>query len=317
MTTVILGGAGFIGSHFVHRLLSQGSRVVVVDNFTSGKLEFLNPHLPQSDGLSVIHLDVEDTKNLVEVTSGASCIIHLASNPDIAKAATDPRVDFLQGTCLTESALEAARINGIPKFILASGSGVYGDAGSIVLSEESKLNPISTYGASKLAGESLLSAYCYMFGIQGTAFRFANVVGSRQTHGITYDLVSRLRVNQENLTVLGDGSQSKSYLHVEDVISGVLDLSSKQESAYEVFNLANDKNISVKEIVNLVLTHMGLDTNTTNIEFGNSPQGWKADVPIVRMDSSKARNRGWVPTKSSHEAISEAIKSRIQETISL
>jgi len=314
MTTVITGGAGFIGSHFVHRLISQGDHVTVVDNLSSGKLEFLYPHLSDSDLLSVVNLDVENTEGLVEITSGASRIIHLASNPDIAKAATDPRVDFLQGTCLTESALEAARINGIPKFILASGSGVYGDAGQIVLNEDSKLNPISTYGASKLAGETLLSAYCFMFGIRGTAFRFANVVGPRQTHGITHDLVSKLRANRERLTVLGDGSQSKSYLHVDDIVSGVLALSTKQDLAFDVFNLANDGNISVKEIVNLVLEHMNLDDSTTNIEFGNTPQGWKADVPIVRMDSTKARSGGWVPTKSSHEAISEAIKARISET---
>lgn len=314
MTTVITGGAGFIGSHFVHRLISQGDNVTVVDNLSSGKLEFLEPHLSNSERLSVINLDIENTERLVEVTFGASRIIHLASNPDIAKAATDPRVDFLQGTCLTESALEAARINGIPKFVLASGSGVYGDAGQLVLSEDSKLNPISTYGASKLAGESLLSAYCFMFGIRGTAFRFANVVGPRQTHGITYDLVSKIRANKKHLTVLGDGSQSKSYLHVDDIVSGVLALSASQEVAFDVFNLANDGNISVKEIVDLVLEHMNLDNSTTDVVFGNTPQGWKADVPVVKMDSTKARTGGWAPTRSSHQAISEAIKARIFET---
>lgn len=317
MTTVITGGAGFIGSHFVHRLIGQGSKVTVVDNFSSGSRDFLAPHLNDSDLLQLIEVDVEDTDELAKACVGASRIIHLASNPDIARAATEPRVDFLQGTCLTESALEVARINKIPKFILASGSGVYGDAGVTVLGEDSKLNPISTYGASKLAGEALLSAYCYMFGVQGTVFRFANVVGPRQTHGITYDLVTKLRTDSHRLVVLGDGSQSKSYLHVEDIVSGVLSLSDSQSSSFDVFNLANDGNITVKEIVGIVLEEMNLNENVTSIEYGQSPQGWKADVPVVRMESLKARNLGWKPTHSSFEAIKEAARARVAETLTL
>jgi UDP-glucose 4-epimerase len=185
------------------------------------------------------------------------------------------------------------------------------------LGEDSKLNPISTYGASKLAGEALLSAYCYMFGLQGTVFRFANVVGPRQTHGITYDLVTKLRKESHRLVVLGDGSQSKSYLHVEDVVSGVLSLSDSQSSSFDVFNLANDGNITVREIVEIVLEEMNLNVNATSIEYGQSPQGWKADVPVVRMESLKARNLGWKPTRSSFEAITEAAKARVAETLTL
>jgi UDP-glucose 4-epimerase len=314
MLTAITGGAGFIGSHFVEYLTSQGNRVLVLDNFSSGKRSYLQPFELNSDLLEIQELDIGNTKELTKSLVGVDRIIHLASNPDIARAALDPRIDFLNGTCLTESVIEAARICEIPEIIYASGSGVYGDAGQKLLFENSPLIPISTYGASKLAGESLLSAYSYMFGIKSTVFRFANVVGSRQTHGITFDLVSKIRKNPSQLEILGNGSQYKSYLHVSDVVKGVLSLSETSKEKFDLFNLANIDNISVSEIAFLVLELFGINPENIELNFGRTDRGWKADIPIVNMSSDYARSRGWNSTFNSKQSIVKAIESRIKET---
>jgi UDP-glucose 4-epimerase len=314
MLTAITGGAGFIGSHFVENLILRGSRVLVIDNFSSGKRSYLEPFNLNSKLLEVKELDVSNTKELIKSLEGVDRVIHLASNPDIAKAALDPRIDFLSGTCLTESVIEAARICEIPEIIYASGSGVYGDAGQKILFENSPLVPISTYGASKLAGESLLSSYPYMFGIKTTVFRFANVVGPRQTHGITFDLVSKIRKDSSRLDILGNGNQYKSYLHVSDVVQGVLNLSETSQKKFDLYNLANTDNISVSEIAFLVLELFGINPESIELNFGTTDRGWKADIPIVNMNSDYARSRGWNSMFNSKESIIKSIESRIKET---
>ena len=221
----IIGGAGFIGSHITEALLLEKKSVTVIDNFCSGTIGHLENYISNSN-LRIKELNVEDTKKLCGAVKGSRVIIHLASNPDIAKAINEPRIDFTQGTILTESVVEAARISNVQKILYASGSGVYGDAGQTLLNENSPLAPISTYGASKLAGEAILSAYSYMFGIETVAFRFANVVGPKQTHGVAYDFIKRLLNDQTRLVIMGDGFQEKSYVHVSDIVSAVLSFSS-------------------------------------------------------------------------------------------
>ena len=304
----ITGGAGFIGSHFVRKLLENGKTVTVIDNFCSGTMGHLKDNINNSD-LKIVEMDIENTSRLVEVFGGSRVVIHLASNPDIARAAIDPRIDFVQGTVLTESVVEAVRISGVQQMLYASGSGVYGDAGQILLQEDSALKPISTYGASKLAGEAILSSYSYMFGIETVAFRFANVVGPKQTHGVGYDFVKRLRNDQTQLTIMGDGYQEKSYVHVSDIVSAVLSFSEKQLNDRDIYNVSNRDFLSVNNIAEIVLSVLGLDKNSVDIQYTGGAKGWKADVPVVRLDPTKIEQTGWTAKFSSAEAMLSAVRA--------
>jgi UDP-glucose 4-epimerase len=308
----VIGGAGFIGSHFVERLLREGKTVSVVDNFCSGSIELLGKMI-DNPNLKVFECDVENTSDLTSAIQNSRVVIHLASNPDIAKATSDPRIDFTQGTLLTESVAEASRLSGIQKILYASGSGVYGDAGTEVLTELSQLRPISTYGASKLAGEALLASYAYMFGINATAFRFANVVGPRQTHGVGYDFIRRLSKNPKELTILGDGQQNKSYVHVTDVVSAVLSFTKIDETAFDVYNVSTRDSLSVNQIASIALEVLDVDVSDIQINYTGGARGWKADVPIVKLDPSKLENTGWRPKFTSQSAMHDSILAMMQE----
>ena len=240
---------------------------------------------------------------------GINVVIHLASNPDIAKAAREPRIDFMQGTVLTESVVEAARISGVETVLYASGSGVYGDAGDLVLTEESALKPISTYGASKLAGESLLASYAFMFGIKCLAFRFANVVGPKQTHGVGYDFIRRLKIDPTRLEILGDGLQSKSYIHVSDVVKAVLLADDSISEGFDVFNVSTNDQITVNEIALIAEKTLAIDPISVSHTFTGGDRGWKADVPVVKLSSDKIARLGWKPLLTSHEAIAESLRA--------
>lgn len=308
----VIGGAGFIGSHFVERLLQKGKTVSVVDNFCSGSIELLGG-LVDNPSLRIFECDVEKTMDLVSAIQDSRIVIHLASNPDIAKAASNPRIDFTQGTLLTESVVEASRIGGIKKILYASGSGVYGDAGTEVLTENSQLRPISTYGASKLAGEALLASYAYMFGIRATAFRFANVVGPRQTHGVGYDFVRRLSLNTQELTILGDGRQEKSYVHVTDVVEAVLSFTEIDEPKFDVYNISTRDTLTVNQIAEIAMDVLNIDTSNIKLNYTGGSRGWKADVPVVKLDPSKIEGTGWRPHYNSRSAMHASILAMKEE----
>lgn len=307
MNYFVAGGAGFIGSHMVHRLLRRpDSQVVVYDNFSSGRAW----HLPDDPRLNIVRSDLKDLKALTKAIQGSETVFHFASNPDIAKAATQPDIDFWEGTYLTQNLLEAMRVAGVRKLIYASGSGVYGDTGEQPVSETtSSLLPISTYGASKLACEALIGSYSYMFGIDGVAFRFANVVGPRQTHGVGYDFVRRLLKNPEHLEILGDGLQSKSYIYVDDVLDALLLLNDQGWVGFDVFNVATQDYITVREIADLVATRLGLPN--VQYTFTGGSRGWKGDVPVVRFDSTKLRQKGWANQRTTVQAMTDSIDSMI------
>ena len=291
----------------VHRLLQRpDSQVVVYDNFSSGRAW----HLPDDPRLSIVRSDLKDLKALTKAIQGSETVFHFASNPDIAKAATQPDIDFWEGTYLTQNLLEAMRVAGVRNLIYASGSGVYGDTGEQAVSETtSSLLPISTYGASKLACEALIGSYSYMFGIDGVAFRFANVVGPRQTHGVGYDFVRRLLKNPEHLEILGDGLQSKSYIYVDDVLDALLLLNDQGWAGFDVFNVATQDYITVREIADLVATRLGLAN--VSYTFTGGSRGWKGDVPVVRFDSTKLRQKGWANQRTTGQAMTDSIDSMI------
>lgn len=304
----ITGGAGFIGSHFTEELLNNGHSVLAIDNLCSGTKEHLKPFLSNKN-FSFELLDVEDTEKLTRLLKNTDTVIHLASNPDIAKSVSEPRIDFTQGTALTESVAEASRRANVKNVLYASGSGVYGDAGDSILFENSELNPISTYGASKLAGEALLSSYSYMFGIKTLSFRFANVVGNMQTHGVGFDFLLKLKKDPSQLEILGNGNQSKSYVHVADVVSGVLTAFSKSAKLNDVFNVSTSDVLSVTEIAYLAIGVSGLDGNLVELKYTGGDRGWKADVPIVRLNSDKLSKLGWNAKFTSWSAMQNALSA--------
>lgn len=304
----IVGGAGFIGSHFVDKLAQKDVSITVIDNFCSGSLSRISTHLDK-EYFQIKNINAEDTELLTIAFQNVDTVIHLASNPDIARAALDPRIDFLQGTVLTESVMEASRRAGVSKVLYASGSGVYAESGLTAIGEDTLLRPISTYGASKLAGESLMSSYSFMFGIKCISFRFANVVGPRQTHGVGLDFLRKLEGNKNSLDVLGNGTQTKSYIYVTDVVDAVLHASKKITIDYDVLNVSTNDYLTVSEIAEMAIKALGLNPNDVKIKYGDSDRGWKADVPKIFLDSSKIRKLGWANQFGSRDAMWQALLS--------
>ncbi|MGH9343975.1 MAG: NAD-dependent epimerase/dehydratase family protein [Terriglobia bacterium] len=311
----VVGGAGFIGSHFIDRLLEDPaiSAVTLYDNFSSGR----KWHYEHHDGdsrLKAISGDVVDIGHLAASMIGHDAVIHLASNPDIARAIIEPDIDFRQGTCLTNNVLEAMRRCGTSFILYASGSGVYGDLGEREVNENyGPLKPISTYGASKLAGEVLICAYCHMCDFTGLAFRFANVVGPRQTHGVGLDFLRQLLQNPHKLRILGDGTQSKSYIYVEDVVEAVLSTPARTHDRFAVYNVATRDYITVEEIAHLAMECVGLDSRQVELEYTGGNRGWKGDVPVVRLNTDRIRSLGWICRSGSREALRRSMTAMLSD----
>lgn len=313
----IIGGAGFIGSHFADALLGSPATglVTLFDNFSSGSEQRYARHRGDAR-LRVIRGDAAELHKLTEAVRGHDLVIHLASNPDIARAVTEPQVDFYQGTLLTSHVVEAMRRAGVRRLLYASGSGVYGERGETLLREDATpLQPISTYGASKLAGEALIASYCAMFGLTACAFRFANVVGARQTHGVGFDFLRRLRENPTRLRILGDGRQSKSYVHVTDVVAAALLANTGVREGFHVWNVATDDAITVTEIAELAAERLGIHP-LPRWDYTGGDRGWKGDVPVVRLDASRLRSLGWEPRFTSREAMRQSLREMAEEVVS-
>lgn len=311
----VVGGAGFIGGHFVDRLLAAPDvvGVTIYDNFSSGREWHFAQHA-DDERLAVVRGEVADTGALRAAIADHDVVVHLASNPDIAAAMADPDIDFVEGTALTRSVVEAMRQSGVSRILYASGSGVYGDLGELEASEGyGPLVPVSTYGASKLAGEALIASYAAMFGLIGRVFRFGNVVGGRQTHGVGFDFVRRLLAAPDRLDIMGDGSQSKSYIHIDDVVSAVLTVHATATEPYDVFNVATGDYITVREIADLATDSLGLPTGSVEYRFSGGSRGWKGDVPIVRLDTAKIRSTGWRCRRTSREALSAAMQLLVED----
>jgi len=310
----ICGGAGFIGSHFTDRLLADNSVLAVslYDNFSSGREWHYEHHL-SDPRLRVIRGDVKEVNALTSAMQGHDIVIHLASNPDIARAATEPEIDFREGTLLTNNVLEAMRRSGTSTILYASGSGVYGDLGEMEVDEDyGPLIPISTYGASKLAGEALISSYCHMFEFTGRAFRFGNVVGPRQTHGVGFDFLRQLMTSPHRLRILGDGTQSKSYIHVRDVVEAVLLASRSSRERFAIYNVATDY-ITVTEIAHLAAECAGLNPSEVKFEYTGGDRGWKGDVPIVRLNTDRIHRLGWVGGSGSRQALRDSMMAMLAD----
>lgn len=304
---IVTGGMGFIGINLTQRLLQDGWEIKIIDNLSTPY-----PKSPKfMDDIEFLKCDLADSSNLKKYLCDADVVFHLSANSDISKSAVDTFIDVQQTILNTYNVLEAMRENGLQKIVYTSGSGVYGNLGTYAPSEEyGPLNPVSLYGATKLSAEALISSYCDLFGIDGVIFRFANVVGPYQTHGVSYDFVNRLHKNSEHLQVLGNGMQSKSYVHVNDVVSAML-LGLCQNSHLSVYNVSSGDYISVRDIAEIVIKEMGLET--TQILYQESNIGWPGDVAVVRFDDKKIRKLGWVNQFNSRDAIIDSVKFQVKQ----
>ncbi|MCX8183278.1 MAG: NAD-dependent epimerase/dehydratase family protein [Crenarchaeota archaeon] len=311
-TALVTGGAGFIGSHLVDRLVEKGWSVTVLDNFSTGRFENVEQAF-KTGRLRIIIGDAKTIGLLGEETS-VEYVFHFAANPDVRE--TSPSIHFQENIVATFNMLEYARKTGVKMFVFASSSTVYGDASKIPTPEDyGPLKPISLYGAAKLAAEGLVSSYCRTFGMEGVSLRLANVVGPRLTHGVVYDFINKLVENPTRLEILGDGSQRKSYIWVGDCIEAVLHVSKYVEaSRYEVYNIGSEDWVTVSEIADMVAESMGLK-NVEKVFTGGveNGRGWIGDVKLMNLDISRIKATGWRPRHTSREAVKLCIESRLRE----
>src|SRR5438105_33455 len=286
MNIVVTGGAGFIGSNLVDRLMKARHKVTVLDNLSGGRLDFLELHR-RSDRFKFINLDVRQTDRLKRALyPEVDLIFHLAANADIARGVQDPTLDFQHSIVSTFSLLQAMRHHGIRQLVYTSGSGVYGDRGAKYSSESfGPLEPVSMYGASKLGAEGLISAFAHLFDLRAWIVRPANIIGPRATHGVVFDFVRRLKKDPRKLRILGDGKQSKAYLHVEDVVDALLLVQKKTTKRVNFFNLSSNSFITVNQIADEVLSMMRLKGVAITRTGGKI--GWKGDVAVVRLNNTQ------------------------------
>jgi len=302
---LITGGAGFIGSHLADMLMMRGFNVIVVDDLSSGSLKNIERWL-ESPNFTFIRADILKTRDLTKVVEGCENVFHLAANPEVRVGTTHPEVHYQQNIQANFNLLEAIRKVGDIKLLLfTSSSTVYGEASKIPTNEDyAPLKPISLYGASKLSCEALITGYAYTYGFKAIIHRLANIVGPRSKHGVVYDFVQKLRKNATELEVLGNGTQTKSYLFIDDCIEAMHLGLEKAEGQVETFNVGSDDQIDVRTIANIVTEEMGLENVRLSFTGGvDGGRGWIGDVKNMFLDVSKLKSRGWNPRHNSEQSI--------------
>ncbi|MBT9132987.1 MAG: UDP-glucose 4-epimerase [Firmicutes bacterium] len=311
MRYLVTGGAGFIGSHLVDRLVNMGV-VTVYDNLSLGKREFIEHHLGR-DGFEFIQADLLELDTLKGVMKDHEVVFHMAANSEIKGSMGGTDLDLKEGTVATYNVLEAMRLNNIKKVVFASSSAVYGETPLEPIPEDyGPLQPISLYGASKLACEGLITAFCHLLDMQAWIFRFANVVGTRPTHGAVFDFINKLHHNPNELEMLGDGTQEKPYIHVEDCVDGILYGFQHSNDKVNVFNLGSFSSTSVSTIAQILVEEMGLAN--VKFKYTGGDRGWPGDVPQVRFDTARMEKLGWKPKYTSDEAVRKAIRDILEKS---
>lgn len=298
---LITGGAGFIGSTVADRLLERGVEVAILDDFRTGRREFIAGAL--AAGATLYEGDVLDGGLLARAMDGVNTVFHLQANADVRHGLDHPRRDLEQNTIATSNVLEAMRAAGASRICFSSTGSVYGEP-DVFPTPETAPFPMQTslYGASKLAGEGMISAYAHGFGFTGLIFRFVSLLGERYTHGHVIDFYRALRSDPSRLRVLGDGRQTKSYLYVQDCVSAMLaavDHHGDQPGAH-VYNLGRDETITVRDSVATIVEHLGI---SPEIETTGGSRGWAGDSPLIHLDTTKIEGLGWAPTRSIRESI--------------
>lgn len=306
----ITGGAGFIGSHLVDKLCQNHVEVVVFDNLSAGRMENLKKWLG-APNFKFVMGDLLSPEKVWKTLDGCETVFHLAANPEVRVSSENPKVHYEQNVLATFNLLEAIRkVGSVKALAFASTSTVYGDALEIPTPEEyAPLKPISVYGASKLASEALIISYAYTYGFKTVIYRLANIVGSRARHGVICDFIRKLRENPKKLEILGDGTQTKSYLHVEDCVNAILIGTNLSREKVEIFNVGSEDQITVKEIADIVCEKMGL-SNVQYIFTGgvDGGRGWKGDVKFMLLNVNKLKKLGWKPKLNSRQAVEKAVE---------
>lgn len=304
---LVTGGAGFIGSNLVDRLLEKRNRVIVFDNLSSGKMEFIEQHLKNPD-FSLVKGDLLDPEAIERVCKDIDLVCHVAANPDVKLGASDTKVHLDQNILATYNLLEAMRKGGAKKIAFTSTSTVYGEASVMPTPEDyGPLIPISLYGASKLACEALITSYSHTFDMQAWIFRFANIVGPRSTHGITVDFIKKLKENPRRLEILGDGKQEKSYLHVSECVDAILFAIENSKEEVNIFNIGSEDTISATGIGKVVVEEMEL--SDVEFTYTGGSRGWKGDVPRMRLGIEKLKAIGWKPAYTSERSVRETART--------
>ena len=313
MRVLVTGGAGFIGSHLVDRLVTEGFDVVVLDNLSSGSLDNIKSHI-EAGSIVFVNGDLKERHVVEDVVQGIDVVFHFAANPEVRVSTTNPEVHFRENVVATFNLLEAMRIKNVKEMVFASSSSVYGEPDVIPVDEGYPVRPVSVYGASKASCEALIHAYSKLYGIKAVVLRYANVVGPRMRHGVIYDLLMKLRENKSTLEVLGDGFQVRSYLHVKDAVEATLVAWRKSSETYQVYNVGNTDWITVRELVEILLETLGLKGR---VEVRYKPilhgVGWPGDVKRIALNSQKLMSLGWSPSMSSREAVVETVKALVRE----
>jgi UDP-glucose 4-epimerase len=305
VSVVVTGCAGFIGSSLVDRLLALGGRVVGVDNFSTGQRRFLKGAL-QNPAFRLVEADLLDAAALTKAFAGADLVFHLAANADVRFGTDHPRRDLEQNTIATYNVLEAMRGNGVKRIAFSSTGSVYGEAAVVPTPEDAPF-PVQTslYGASKLAGEGLIAAYCEGFGFEAWIFRFVSVLGERYTHGHVFDFYKQLKDDPSRLRVLGNGKQRKSYLYVHDCLDAMLLAIERAAGKINIFNLGTDDYCEVNDSIGWIARALGVQPR---LEYTGGDRGWIGDNPFIFLETAKIRRLGWKPELSIEQAVVRTVQ---------
>jgi UDP-glucose 4-epimerase len=308
----VTGAAGFIASNLIPRLLNRGDVVAGIDNFFLGKRSYVVQH----ERFTFHELDLLDLDGVVKILEDfkPDRIWHLAANSDISYGTKYTDFDLKGGTLVTYNILEAMRRTGVKELVFSSSGAVYGEPTVMPTPEDyGPILPISLYAASKVACETLITAYAHNYEMRAWIFRFGNIVGPNATHGVIHDFVLRLREERTTLTVLGDGTQAKPYVYVEDCLDGMEFGVANAPGHVNVYNLAVDDQTTVREITDWTIEAMGIDRKQIDVQYGDSPRGWRGDVPQVKLDTSRMTKLGWTPKLSSAEATKRTIREVVEQ----
>ncbi|HWE34477.1 MAG TPA: NAD-dependent epimerase/dehydratase family protein [Solirubrobacteraceae bacterium] len=304
---LVTGGAGFVGSTLADRLLGDGIEVVAYDNLATGRPEFVAGVAKHPLG-TFVEGDVLDAERLVAALEGCDTVFHLAANADVRDGLSHPQRDLQQNTIGTWTVLEAMRHVQVKRIAFSSTGSVYGEPEVFPTPEDAPF-PIQTslYAASKLAGEGLIGAYCHGYGFTGVVYRFVSILGERYTHGHVYDFFAKLKGDPSRLHVLGDGRQEKSYLYVQDCVSGILRGLERAafDPGFDVYNLGTDETVVVDQSVGIITRELGLEPV---IEHAGGRRGWAGDSPLIHLDCAKIRALGWAPTMTIEQAIVRTLR---------
>jgi UDP-glucose 4-epimerase len=303
----VTGGAGFIGSNVAERLAELGLEVTILDDFSTGRREFL-AGWAGAENVRLIEGDVLDQATLEDALEGCDWVIHLQANADLRGGLEHPRRDLEQNTIATANVLEAMRVTGVKQIVFSSTGSVYGEPEIFPTPEDAPF-PIQTslYAASKLAGEALIGAYASGFGFTGVVCRFVSVLGERYTHGHVFDFYRALKRNPTHLRVLGDGRQEKSYMYVQDCVSALLLAAEHHEAdpGAHIYNLGTDETLLVDQSVALIAAHLAL---APAVEHGGGRRGWVGDSPLIRLDTARIRALGWRPQLTIEQALTRTLE---------